>query len=169
MAPDPVALSIAALGVSVVALAFSIRNAVFERRLQFEQVRSELRAKVTEWGIEVATLSDKLTSVNGDKQVVLAKTLVCVAADLVEIREGLRRLKFSTWSTNDALLGKLASLRGDVSEAEPVFERLRVVVSEDNLAEAQQAAIGLLERTRGKKAAHAEHLVAADAHYDARR
>ena len=150
MSMDPTTISLVALGVALVSLILSAHRGAVDRRLQLEQLRGEMRVRLTSRGVDLLSMIDALRQDNPPEGDSLIGKLVKVARGLVDVREDLRDLRMPFFVPASLFATNFQRIRDDIEDAEPVFKRLRRAIDERNFAEASQIADGLLERVYGR-------------------
>jgi hypothetical protein len=146
---DPVYISLAALGVSMLSLWVSISRAAVDRRLQWEQMRGGMQTTLTAKGVELLTLIEELRRFSDDETLPLVDKLIRIAEGTVDIRQRLKRLGSPPFFSASHLTVELAPIKHDLDEAEPIFDKLRSTIAESKFSEAHRVADGLIERLYG--------------------
>ena len=147
---DPTTISLIALCVSILSLLISVFQMRVDRGLQWEQLRGSLQTRLTIRCIEILALVDKITlNINPDSLSLIQK-LTRMVEELVALRRDFRGLK-NLGIGKTLLLTKITAIKSDLDDADPVFDKLRLEISENDLVKANKTADGLLQRIFGSK------------------
>jgi hypothetical protein len=152
---DPVYISLIALAVSIASLAISSYRAAVDRRLQWEQLRGSVLARLTSRGVELLTLIEELRRFPGDETFAITRKLIRIAEGLVDIRQRLKRMESPPLFYTSAFVTRFAPIKSEVEDAEPVFDKLRSEVMQSDFSHASLTADGLIQRFYGSKDANA--------------
>lgn len=141
---DPITISkwalfISALGfcVSLTSLLLSIFNKQVDKKIQFEQVRGEIRTMLTSRGIEALEVMDKLNY--SPVHIELIDKLHRLLKGMVYVRTTLQDLKYPA-------VVELQKILSDVKDMEPVFESLFAKANSGDWSGANVVINGLLQR-----------------------
>ena len=146
---DPIVISLVALGVSILSFIIATYRAAVDRRLQWEQLRGDIRVRLTSRGVELLTLIEELRRFPGDESFTLTKKLICIAEGIIDIRQKLKRMEVPPLFFTSALITRFAPIKSNLDDAEPIFDKLRSEIMQSNFSYAIMTADGLLERVYG--------------------
>ncbi len=148
---DPVLISIAALIVSLVSLAFSLSRAGLDRRLQFEQMRGRVQTKLTTQGIELINMIEQLQLIDSTEAHELSIKLIKIAEGLMNARRTLTEFEKPPRFRTSRLIAGFAPIASSIDNMEPVFEKLRAAIQTTDLSKAARVADGLLVQLLGNE------------------
>ncbi len=143
---NPVTISLIALIVSIISLLISSYRAGVDRKLQWEQLRGSVHSRLTSHGVELITMIDELRQLHTDEAEGLAKKLILIGQGIVDVRKRLRKMERPPLFQTSALITKVAPIKSDLDDAEPVFEELNTAIRKANFSKASEIADGLLKR-----------------------
>jgi hypothetical protein len=152
---DPVYVSLIALAVSIASLGISSYRAAVDRRVQWEQLRGSILARLTSRGVELLTLIEELRRFPGDETFAIIRKLIRIAEGLVDMRQRLKRMEAPPLFYTSELITRFAPIKSEVEDAEPVFDKLRSDIMQSNFSEASLTADGLIQRFYGSTSANA--------------
>lgn len=163
----PVVISLIALTVSIISLVVSVRRAAVDRLLQLEQLRGELRFRLTANALTVSELGEQLIRLakkllesyqmrhndhltqKAEECIEASKYLLELSRHMVGMRADLEGFRFPSEDVNFAIV-KLTAIKSDIKDFEVVLERLPKAVQDENFKEAISIANGLLNRLIGQ-------------------
>ena len=137
-------VSAAAFLVALISLIFSLINKWAEKRLHFEQLRGEIRSKLTAWGIDAGQIFRKVVQSSSPQALEIGEKLEKFMSGVVDIRSKLEGLSYP-------FVVELQAVLSDIKDMEPVFNRLLVVVNNADWKEVNIILDGLLVRLYGSK------------------
>jgi len=146
---DPVTISLIALGVSIFSLAMSSHRAAVDRRVQWEQLRGAIQARLTARGLDMLTMIEEVSRSSTDQATDLTKKLMRIVEGLVDIRKRLKNMEELPPFTVSYCITGLAPIKSELDDADLIFDVLGASIREGKFSEASTAADGLLERLYG--------------------
>jgi hypothetical protein len=142
-------ISLVALSVSGISLYLSTPRAAVDRKLQWEQLRGNVLAKLTARGLELITLIQELMSSPSEEIVNLIHKLIQISKGIVSMREGVTRMEIPPSFRTSALLTRYAPIKTQLDNADLIFDKLKIAVRKKNMTEASELADGLYKRFYG--------------------
>jgi hypothetical protein len=144
-----IVISIAALLISLINLISSLSRSGLDRRLEYEQMRGRIQAKITFQGLELLSMVEELQLIDSTEAHELLRKLLRIMEGLTDMRRKLAELESQPAFGTSLLIGRLSTVVSSVDDTEPVFEQLRVAMRIPDLPKALRVADGLLDRILG--------------------
>jgi hypothetical protein len=146
---DPITISVTALAVSAFSLILSTYRAGVDRRLQWEQFRGGIHARLTSRGVEILTMREELRRFPTDESNSLIQKLLRISEAIWDIRKILKRMETPPPFFASAMITQIAPIKSDLDDAEPIFEKLVGAIRISDMQKADKLANGLIERLCG--------------------
>ncbi|MBU4201009.1 MAG: hypothetical protein KKG09_03165 [Verrucomicrobia bacterium] len=148
---DPLTLSITALAISILSLLISLYRAGVDRRIQLEQLRGEMRTRLTSWAVDVLSMIEGLKNYPSPETVRTMEKLLDLAKATTDIRHGIQHLSVPICIPASLFAVEYHRLKNDTEDLEPLFNALSKEMEQSNFTKVNDIADGIIYRLVDRK------------------
>ncbi len=145
---DAITISLIALGISFISFLIALYNSHVDRRIQIEQLKGEVVTRLTYRGLEILAYIKEVKMKQPEETVELLDNLIKVAEEIVNVRQSLKKIPKLPFISFSAIIPQLHSIRNDIMDAEPIFDKLSKAIIDWDLFEMRECIDGLIKRLR---------------------